>query len=245
MLQMLKSKKRSLNEMTAIKTEYFKELCAAFVRGSLNEPQKSKLPSELILRSISELSEAQLDELIKAGIEADLKIHKFKKTMGLARVKSILGIMEGLNPDEVLDIGSGRGAFLWPLLNRFPQLPVCSLDCNPIRVRDINAVRNGGIGRLNAVEADICKADLPENSFDLVTMLEVLEHIGDAQTALNKAVSIARRFLLLSVPLHEDDNEEHIHLFNKENLGKMLAAAGAARTKFQYVHNHMIAIVSV
>jgi 2-polyprenyl-3-methyl-5-hydroxy-6-metoxy-1,4-benzoquinol methylase len=84
-----------------------------------------------------------LQALIQLGIARDLRLHKFKRTMNLARVRKVLGILRGLQPSDMLDIGSGRGAFLWPLLDAFPGLPVTAVDLLDRRVADIEAVRRG------------------------------------------------------------------------------------------------------
>lgn len=74
-----------------------------------------------------------------------MRLHKFKRTMKLSRVQRVLGILRGFQPSNLLDIGSGRGTFLWPLLDSFPWLPVMGVDILERRVEDILAVRRGGI----------------------------------------------------------------------------------------------------
>ena len=76
-------------------------------------------------------------------------------------------------------------------------------------------------------------------------MLEVLEHIPQAEQALAEAVRLARRFVILSVPSHADDNLEHIHLFSRERLSRLLQEAGATRVSTEAVHNHWIAVANV
>jgi len=232
--------------MSIVEAEYFYELAAAFVRGRLSgESDFTAAEYELLNAPKTQLTSDRFQQLFELGKARGLKMHKFKKATSLARVRSVLGILRGLQPLELLDVGSGRGVFLWPFLEEFPCVPVTCVDSDPIRVRDILAVRDGGIERLCALEADITKLDLPDRSFDVVTFLEVLEHIPDAQAALNKVVQLARRFIVLSVPSHEDDNEGHVHLFSKSSLNSMLANAGAQQGKFQYVLNHMIIVASV
>ncbi|MBX9693684.1 MAG: class I SAM-dependent methyltransferase [Cyanobacteria bacterium] len=231
--------------MEAVYTNYFGIFAAAFVRGKLTDcADLSHADSELTKTPLLELTEEQVQRLIELGKERDLKIHKFKKTMGLQRVQSVLGILKGLQPSELLDIGTGRGVFLWPLLDELPWLSVTCIDLNSLRVRDLNAVRDGGISRLKAIEGDIALLDVQPNSFDVVTFLEALEHIPNPQAALDKAASIARRSLILSVPSHEDDNDEHIHLFTRDTISSMLLTAGARRVNVQYVLNHLIAVAN-
>jgi 2-polyprenyl-3-methyl-5-hydroxy-6-metoxy-1,4-benzoquinol methylase len=51
---------------------------------------------------------------------------------------------------------------------------------------------------------------------DIVTLLEVLEHIPDVEKAV-AAVRMARKYVVVSVPSKEDNNPEHIHLLTKKH----------------------------
>jgi hypothetical protein len=92
---------------------------------------------------------------------------------------------------------------------------------------------------------DVQRPAFATRSFDIVTMLEVLEHLKDPQAALNGMVNTARRFVLLSVHAVPDDNPEHLHLFTPERLRQMAADAGALRTTIEHVLNHRIVLVRV
>lgn len=211
----------------ALQERYFLDLAAAFVRGKLG---------------LADNNLQDLDELFQRGLEANLKLHKFKRTMELARVQRVFGILKGLQPETLLDIGSGRGAFLWPLLSEFPDLSVTAVDMRPDRIADIEAVSIGGIGRLRGVAMDACNlSEFVDEEFDIVTLLEVLEHMPDPRKAIEEAVRVSRRGIILSVPSKPDDNPEHIHLLGKERLQEMIECAGL-RARFESVLNHIIAI---
>lgn len=66
-----------------------------------------------------------------------------------------------------------------------------------------------------------------ENSFDVITMLEVLEHIPEAEKAITEICKVARYFVIISTPSKVDENPEHIHLFNATMLEEMLKKNGA------------------
>ncbi len=182
---------------------------------------------DLFATGLDGLAPAQLEALIGLGLERGLRLHRFKRTMGLPRVARVLGILRGLAPAELLDVGSGRGAFLWPLLDAFPDLPVTAIDNDEQRVAV--AVRAGGLEGFQARALDVTNLDLPDDGYDVVTMLEVLEHIPATERALAEVVRVSRRFVVLSVPSQPDNNPEHIHRFNANTLTRLLQAAGAAR----------------
>lgn len=197
---------------------YFTELATAFVRGRLDQPEAT----------------------IADGLAAGLQLHKFKQNTELPRVQRVLGMLRSLSPEDLLDVGTGRGTFLWPLLAHFPALPVTAIDVSEQRARDIDSVRKGGVSRLRAVRMDAQHMAFALGSFDVVTMLEVLEHMPSPQLALRNAVQTARRFVVVSVPSVPDDNPEHIHLFSVEELKAMASNAGAVRVTIEHVLNHRI-----
>ena len=71
-------------------------------------------------------------------------------------MKQILGFLRGVQPESLLDVGSGRGVFLFPFLDSFPAVPVTSLDLLDYRVAFLEDIRQGGVDRLTARRADIC-----------------------------------------------------------------------------------------
>jgi 2-polyprenyl-3-methyl-5-hydroxy-6-metoxy-1,4-benzoquinol methylase len=210
-------------------SRYFTRLAASFVRGRLKD-----LPDDFTD-----------EQTIAHGLKLGLKLHKFKRNTELARVKKVLGVLQGLNPSSLLDIGSGRGTFLFPLLDTLDWLPVFSIELNSIRARDIHALRVGGIENINAAMMSATEIGFDDKAFDVVTALEVLEHMPEPQKAAREIIRVAGKFVVASVPSKEDDNPEHIHLFDKESFTKLFIEAGAQSVKIDYVLNHMIAVVKV
>jgi SAM-dependent methyltransferase len=210
-------------------SRYFTWLAAAFVRGRLPELA----------------DEADDGVVIARGLAAGLRLHKFKRNTDLPRVRRVLGALQGIAPTSLLDVGSGRGTFLWPLLEAFPVLTVTAIDKDPRRAADLDAVARGGVARLTARCMDAERLTLNDRAFDGVTLLEVLEHMSHPERALAYAVRAARRFVVVTVPSKEDDNPEHIHLFNAKSLRLLFAGAGAPSVHFDYVRGHILAVASL
>jgi 2-polyprenyl-3-methyl-5-hydroxy-6-metoxy-1,4-benzoquinol methylase len=226
-------------------TQYYEKLAAAFARGKLHNHSVRERHPALFTTALEELAEEEQRELIGLGLQQGLRLHRFKRTMDLPRVRKVLGILRGLQPATLLDIGSGRGAFLWPLLDAFPYLPVTCIDVLDYRVADIQAMHEGGLHQLNALHTDVTELAFPTGQFEVVTMLEVLEHIAETDKALAEICRVARRFIILSVPSKEDDNPEHIHLFNEQSLRQRLQQQGVSHVSFDYVPGHIIAIARI
>ncbi len=207
---------------------YYVDLAAAFVRGRLGE-----------------LDPRSPEEVLRAGLAAGLRLHKFKRNAALPRVAKVLGILRGLAPASLLDVGSGRGAFLWPLLDTFPGLPVLAIDRDPRRAADLGAVGAGGVAWLRAARMDVERLALADDSVDGVTILEVLEHLARPHLAAAELVRVSRRFVVASVPSKPDDNPEHVRLFSGASLEGLLRDAGARSVRLDYVPGHIVAVARV
>lgn len=186
--------------------------------------------------------EVQPTSLIEWGKEQKLKLYHFKKKEYLPRVKRVLGFLKGNSFENLLDVGSGRGVFLFPFMEEFPWIDVTSIDILPHRVEFLENIHIGGVGNLHPKKANLCEQPFAEHSFDVVTMLEVLEHIPDVENAVKAAVKMARKYIIVSVPSKPDDNPEHIHLLTKERLTDLFEKAGCTKLKFDGVNGHLIMV---
>ncbi len=207
----------------------YSELAAAYVRGQLQQSEPN-------------LSD---DDLIAHGRAAGLKLHRFKRTKELPRIRAVLGVLKALEPATLLDVGTGRGVFLWPLLDTFPQLAITAVEPDLQRRAHLEAVHRGGIGRLQVSSDDACRLAFADRSFDVVTVLEVLEHQPNPAPMAREALRLARRFVVASVPSKPDENPEHLQLFTRASLEALLKSAGASNVRIEYVLGHIIAVARV
>ena len=191
------------------------------------------------------MSPDELRQICEIGQNAGVRLHRYKRSNVLPRVQKVLGILKGLQPSNILDIGSGRGVFLWPLLDSFPYLPVTAVDANEYRAAQLQTVAAGGLDQLSARQMDATSLDFANHQFDVVTVLEVLEHIPLVRTAIAEIVRVAQRFAIVSVPSKEDNNPEHIHCFTQLEIRQLFVDAGITQVNIEYVLNHMIVVANV
>ena len=223
---------------------YYTKYAAAVVRGALiRQGRQELLPKELMTAPLDSMQTEELDRIIDLGISLDMKIYHFKRSdRTLPRVHKVLGFLKGVYFDSLLDVGSGRGVFLLPFLEEFPYINVTSMDLLDKRVQMLEDISRGGVDRLTVCGESICDTSLPDKSYSVVTMLEVLEHIPDVEQAIRQAVRLARDYVVVTVPSKEDDNPEHIHLLTKEKLTRYFNDAGVSRLSFDGVPGHLFMI---
>ena len=219
---------------------YDLETAAAWILGHARNTGIPDLPEEVRRRTADACSEEEKRRIIAAGQAAGLKLYPFKLgTQTLARTRKTLGFLRSVPFESMLDVGSGRGVFLFPFMREFSRVPVTSLDILEKRVTLLNAIHDGGVENLSALNASICDWDAPDGSFDVVTLLEVLEHIPDVQLAIKNAVRLARRYVVVTVPSKPDDNPEHIHLLTKPVLTELFHNVGCDNLRFDGVPGHL------
>ena len=201
---------------------YHLPIAAAFVRGRLG------LLSD--------------QEAVARGLAAGLRLHRYKRHPNLPRVERVLGVLRGFAPHSVLDVGSGRGTFLWPLLEAFPRIEVTAVEADPRRAEELLAVSQGGIQHLRVIHGNVERLLLEDHSVDIVTALEVLEHVADPTRAAREAVRVARRAVIATVPSGPDQNPEHLRVFGMNQLQRLWLDASATRVTVEGVRGHWVAV---
>ena len=93
------------------------------------------------------------------------------------------------------------------------------------------------------MRCDATALPLADGAADCVTALEVLEHMPGDCRRLRRARRCASRAspVIATVPSHEDDNPEHVQLFDGARLDALFRAAGARRVAVDHVLNHIVA----
>lgn len=232
--------------MNTYAERYHLKSAAAWLRGHAIKTGSPEIAPELLEMPLEVLTDEELSAIVELGEKTGQKLYPFKTGKAeLPRVRQVLGFLHGIEFESLLDVGSGRGVFLLPFLEEFPGVRVTSLDLLDKRVAFLNELASGGYDRLTALNRNICGRPFPEDSFDVVTLLEVLEHIPEVDKAVAAAVKMAKKYVVVSVPSKADDNPEHIHLLTKDILTELFAAAGCKRLHFGGVNGHLILVASI
>lgn len=95
---------------------------------------------------------------------------------------------------KLLDVGSGSGQFLYEM----KQFGISVQGVEPSNFNKKSSKKYG----LNVKKKDLISAKFPENSFDLITMNQVLEHTTNPSEIINEIYRILKKngALILAVP---------------------------------------------
>jgi 2-polyprenyl-3-methyl-5-hydroxy-6-metoxy-1,4-benzoquinol methylase len=102
------------------------------------------------------------------------------------------------NPTSLLDVGCGEGVLVHEWAQRLEQTRVVGIDLEEPSIQAGWAERQAPNLDYRVMRAE----NLPfaENEFDLVTAIEVLEHVPDPEHTLAEMKRCGQRHLLVSVP---------------------------------------------
>ena len=133
------------------------------------------------------------------------------------------------NPnDSILDVGGGEGSHSLKLQEM--GFKVACVDINPEYIE---------VSQKKGVESYVMDAtalDYEDNSFDLVLLFEVLEHVENFEDILKEARRVARKYVLITVPNSGDYKDldpyltydhflakDHVNFFSKGDLEGILS----------------------
>lgn len=220
--------------------KYYQRLSSAMVRGSLKEEYQG---DELFDKHLDNLTEEEHEALLALGNKHGLKTNFFQRVDALPEVVKVFDVLRGIAPDNVLDIGSGRGSFVWRLLDEYKNLPISAIDTSLARVEAIESVAKGGVVNLSAKHMDARDlSEFPHDMFDVTTVLKVLEYIDDVSQAISEICRVTKRFIIVLFPAHPDNNPEKLHFFDKDKVMELFQANDIMQIRFEMMSNYHIAI---
>lgn len=219
-----------------------KLLMCSYIIGTIKRNNIAISNKYILYKQLFDLNEEDINEIIEIGKKLDLKLYYFKEKEDLPRVSIVLGFLKNIYPESLLDVGSGRGVFLFPLIREFPNINITSIDILDNRIELLTSIKEGGINNLNVYKEDLTNLSFEDNSFEVVTILEVLEHIKNVKKAIKEAIRVSKKFIIITVPSKEDNNPEHIHLLTKDILTSIFNEYGITNLKFGGVNGHLFLV---
>jgi SAM-dependent methyltransferase len=158
-----------------------------------------------------------------------------------ARRRIILELLskytQKLNINRIIDIGCGTGGMLLHL-NKF-NVGIFGIDNSQDMVMFCKAR-----GYTNVICASAENIPFYDNSFDIITMLDVLEHIPDDIKVLQELIRICRPdgIMLLTVPAYQflwgriDEICGHKRRYTRKDIKRKLEATGWCIEKISYMN---------
>jgi SAM-dependent methyltransferase len=179
--------------------------------------------------SLSEINTYYPKEFYDVGVTAERLLNEKQSTLH-ARLR----LLEGLPPGRLLDIGCQKGEFLYIMKQRGWEVHGVEFSKTPPNVFGLPI--HYGVPENAPFEAE---------SFDLITLWAVLEHVHDPisllQTVKRFLKRTGRAFILVpnfdSIParfMRQDDVPRHLLMFTKRTLRIASARAGLRVVRFVF-----------
>jgi len=110
--------------------------------------------------------------------------------------KVLLKHLVKLKPTSILDVGCGEGYTTKIMIKKFPKVKfvACDLEKSMVEI----AKRTNP--EIKIYERSVYELKFKSNSFDVVVMNEVLEHVKDYNKALDECKRVAKKACVFSVP---------------------------------------------
>ncbi len=107
---------------------------------------------------------------------------------------------------DVADIGAGDGFVAYKIAQR--AHPILAVDISEKRIENIKKKYY-----LRTQVGDASKLELPDQSYDTVVMAELLEHFDNPAIPLSEAFRIAKKKVIVTLPLEYFDGKDPTHMW--------------------------------
>ncbi len=227
---------------------YLKRPASAFVRGWFDkqpqgEAQFREKHSELFEKQIFELTDENMDDLIRMGENYKLNLHIFRSNVQFGVYEKVISILKGIQPDNILDVGSNRGAFIWQVTDIFRYTSVTSVELNARYIDWMKTAQRGGITHLKPICGDAHHlSSFLMHEFDTITALNFIDYHQNYKKILHEICRLAKRFIILSTSYGRNDNPRHFHKFEEEDLRNAFHENNIFQVKIEKVQNHLVAV---
>jgi len=145
-------------------------------------------------------------------------------------IKAVTKYLAANPQSTILEIGCSSGFLLEELANTFPSASITGADV----VKEPLYRLHKKLPKLPLLRFDLLSCPLPKESFDIIIMLNVLEHIGDDKLALSNAYKLLKPggLIVIEVPAGPylfdsyDRELQHFRRYSSSELLSKLNQAG-------------------
>jgi len=156
---------------------------------------------------------------------------RVRESILLGKIRSLVGCTQSA---RILDVGCGAGLF-FDALQQFG--PVEGIES------DAGAVESSGRWRHRIAHGQLDRSFRPAQAYDLILMLDVLEHIRNPDELLHAATRLlaANGRILVTVPAFKwlwtthDDVNHHLRRYTANEIRRALTDAGLVVTETRYM----------
>jgi len=151
------------------------------------------------------------------------------------KARNVLRHCLPLNPTRVLDVGAGNGSVLGRYVAGGLGREVCAVEISSSGITELEERKSGTF--VDVKKFDGITIPYPDDSFDLVVLSHVLEHVEHPRLLLHEMRRVARH-AYIEVPLELSrlkgglsgdwvmDDTGHINYYNRDLLCRQLQTAG-------------------
>ena len=126
----------------------------------------------------------------KYGVE-----HPIERRLVDGFLRALDEVLPAVSPARVLEVGVGEGEISSRVRQRYPKATVIGIDLYDLELA-AQWRKRGALGAF----ADVQRLPFPDDAFDLVLGIEVLEHVPVPSEALKEIRRVGREAFVLSVP---------------------------------------------
>lgn len=151
----------------------------------------------------------------------EVNLRKYRHPCEIARVGSIIGMLEKNARDiQYADVGAGD-LFFTSVLKKYTDKPIYAVDIN---YKD--EIKNDWFIKCIQI------SEIPSNSIDYITLMDVLEHVEDENIFLRSLKGLLKNKgrILITVPAYQflfsghDIFLKHFRRYSRKQLEQLLAA---------------------
>jgi len=143
------------------------------------------------------------------------------------RAKIVIRLLKPKSGERILDAGCGIGDYSFELAAKYGCLVVgIDIDNEDIKLATKMA-KKARLSKVTFIEGDITNLPFPDNMFDKIIILDVIQSIPDDKKVLNELFRIIKKGgNLIITTSHVDKMEEYSSQQLKDYSGKQLQISG-------------------